>query len=94
LFFLSFLLIFYFSTYKRQGIKVRVSDKNTTAGSSHISERGLIERRTCDQEMNVNTMEGEINDVAGEEVVMKDMDYAKVKNKVIKSKTKVAGETA
>jgi predicted metal-dependent hydrolase len=44
--------------------------------------------------MEVNTMEeGEINDVAGEEVVMEDMDYAKVKNKVIKPKTRVAGET-
>jgi hypothetical protein len=30
--------------------------------------------------------EGEINDVDGEEVVMEDMDYAKVKNKVIKPK--------
>jgi hypothetical protein len=37
--------------------------------------------------------EGEINDVAGEEVVMEDMDYAKVKNNVIKPKKGVAGET-
>jgi hypothetical protein len=44
--------------------------------------------------MEVNTMEeGEINDIAGEEVVMEDMDYAKVKNKVIKSKKRVVGET-
>jgi hypothetical protein len=44
--------------------------------------------------MEVNTMEeGEINDIAGEEVVMQDMDYAKVKNKIIKLKKTVAGET-
>jgi hypothetical protein len=44
--------------------------------------------------MEVNTMEeGEINDVAEEEVVLEDMDYAKVKNKVIKPKKRVAGET-
>jgi hypothetical protein len=44
--------------------------------------------------MEVNKMEeGEINDVAGEEVVMEDMDYAKVKNKVIKPKKRIAGET-
>jgi hypothetical protein len=44
--------------------------------------------------MEVNTMEeGEINDVAGLEVVMEDMDYAKVKNKVIEQKKRVAGET-
>jgi hypothetical protein len=42
----------------------------------------------------VNTMEdGEINVVAGEEVVMKNMDYAKVKNKVIKPKKRIAGGT-
>jgi hypothetical protein len=36
------------------------------------------ERRTSGQERKVNTMnEGEINDIAGEEVVMKDMDYSK-----------------
>jgi hypothetical protein len=35
--------------------------------------------------MGVNNMEErEINDVAGEEVVMQDMDYAKVNNKVTK----------
>jgi hypothetical protein len=45
------------------------------------------ERRKSGQEMDVNTMEeGEINYVAGEEVVMEDMDYAKVKNKVYKTK--------
>jgi hypothetical protein len=37
--------------------------------------------------------EGEINYLAGEEVVMEDMDYAKVKNKVIKPKKRVAEET-
>jgi hypothetical protein len=37
--------------------------------------------------MEVNTMEeGEINDVAGEEVVKEVTDYAKVKNKVINPK--------
>jgi hypothetical protein len=43
--------------------------------------------------MEVNTMEErEINDVAEEEMVMESMDYAKVKNKVIKPKKRVAGE--
>jgi hypothetical protein len=43
--------------------------------------------------MYINTMEeGEISDVAGE-VVMEDIDYAKVKNKVITLKKKVPGET-
>jgi hypothetical protein len=43
--------------------------------------------------MEVNTMEkGEINDVIVEEVVMEDMDYTKIKNKVIKPKKRVAGE--
>jgi hypothetical protein len=37
--------------------------------------------------------EGEINEVAGKEVVTEDMDYAKVKDKVIKPKKRVAGET-
>jgi hypothetical protein len=60
------------------------------AGNPHISERGLSERRTSGQEMVVNTMEeGEISNVAGEE----DMDYAEVKNKVIKPKKMVVGET-
>jgi hypothetical protein len=45
------------------------------AGSPRNSERGLCERRTSDQEMEVNTMEeGEINDIVGEEDVMEDMD--------------------
>jgi hypothetical protein len=44
--------------------------------------------------MEVNTMEeGEINEVAGEEMVMEDTDYAKVKNKVFKPKKRVTGET-
>jgi hypothetical protein len=44
--------------------------------------------------MEVNTMEKiEINDVAGKKMVMEDMDYAKVKNKVIKPKKRDAGET-
>jgi hypothetical protein len=33
--------------------------------------------------------EGEIYDEVGEVVVMEDMDYAKVKNKVMKSKKRV-----
>jgi hypothetical protein len=44
--------------------------------------------------MEVNTMEeGEINDIVGEEVVMKDMDYATLKNKVMKPQKRVAGDT-
>jgi hypothetical protein len=57
------------------------------AGSPCTSERGLSER-TGGQEME----EREINDVGGKEVVLKDMDYAKLKNKVIKPKKRVAGE--
>jgi hypothetical protein len=68
---------------------VRLSGKNT-AGSPLISERGLSERKTSGQEMVGNiTDEGEIKDVAGEEVVMEDMDYENVKNKVSKPKKKV-----
>jgi hypothetical protein len=37
--------------------------------------------------------EGEINDEAWEEVVMEDMDYAELKNKFVKPKKWVAGET-
>jgi hypothetical protein len=37
--------------------------------------------------------EGKINDIAGEEMVMKDMDYAKVKNKAVKPEKRVFGET-
>jgi hypothetical protein len=37
--------------------------------------------------------EGEINDEAGEEVVMEDMDYAELKNKFVKPMKRVAGET-
>jgi hypothetical protein len=36
--------------------------------------------------------EGEINYVAGEEAVMGNMGYAKVKNKIIKPKKRFAGE--
>jgi hypothetical protein len=44
--------------------------------------------------MEVEAMEeGEINDEAGEEVVMEDMDYAELKNKFVKPKKTVAGET-
>jgi hypothetical protein len=37
--------------------------------------------------------EGEINDEAGKEVAMEDMDYAELKNKFVKPKKRVAGET-
>jgi hypothetical protein len=44
--------------------------------------------------MEVEAMEiGEINDEAGEEVVMKDMDDAELKNWFVKTKKRVAGET-
>jgi hypothetical protein len=44
--------------------------------------------------MEVEAMEeGEINDEAGEEVVLEDMDYAELKNKFVKPKKRVAGET-
>jgi hypothetical protein len=43
--------------------------------------------------MEVEEMEGEINDNAGEEVVMEDMVYAELKNKFVKTKKRVAGET-
>jgi hypothetical protein len=73
---------------------VRVSGKNITVGGSLPSERGLSERRTSGQEMEVNTMaEGEVNDKAGKEVVTEGMDYTKVKNKFIDPKKRVAGET-
>jgi hypothetical protein len=36
--------------------------------------------------------EGEINDEAGEEVVVEDMDYAELKNKFVKQKKRIAGE--
>jgi hypothetical protein len=46
------------------------------------------------QEMEIKAMEkGEINDEAGEEVVMEDMDYSELKNKIVKPKKSVAGET-
>jgi hypothetical protein len=44
--------------------------------------------------MEVEAMEGgEINDEAGEEMVMEDMDYAELKKKFVKPKKRVAGET-
>jgi hypothetical protein len=44
--------------------------------------------------MEVNAMEeGEIYDEAGKEVVMENMDYAMLKNKVMKSKKRVEEET-
>jgi hypothetical protein len=44
--------------------------------------------------MEVEAMEeGEINDEAGEEVVMEDMDYAELKNTFVKPNKGVAGET-
>jgi hypothetical protein len=73
---------------------MRVSGKNTTGGSPRTSECGLSERRTSGQEMQVNTMqEGEISDADGEEVVMEDMDCAKLKHNVIKPKKRFLGET-
>jgi hypothetical protein len=44
--------------------------------------------------MEVEAMEeGEINDEAGEEVMMEDMDYAELRNKFVKPKKRFAGET-
>jgi hypothetical protein len=43
--------------------------------------------------MDISTMEkGEINDIAGKEVVMEDRDYANVMNMITKPKKRVAGE--
>jgi hypothetical protein len=42
--------------------------------------------------MEVEGMEGEINDEVGEEV-MEDMDYAELKNTFVKPNKTVAGET-
>jgi hypothetical protein len=40
--------------------------------------------------MEVNTLdEGKIHDIVREEVLMEDMDYAKLKNKVIKPTTRL-----
>jgi hypothetical protein len=64
------------------------------AGSPRTSECGISEKRTSGQETEVNAMEdGEINDEAGEEEVLEDMGYAKLKNKVMISKKRVVGET-
>jgi hypothetical protein len=44
--------------------------------------------------MEVTEMEkGDISEEAGEEVVMEEMDCAKLKNKVMKSKKRLGGET-
>jgi hypothetical protein len=44
--------------------------------------------------MKVEAMEGRgINDEAGVKLVMEDMDYAELKNKLVKPKKRVAGET-
>jgi hypothetical protein len=57
-------------------------------------ELGLSKRRITGQKMEVNTMEEvEINNVIEEEVVMEDTDYAKLKNKVMKPKKRIAGES-
>lgn len=45
---------------------MQVLGKNTTAGSPHASDSGLSENRTRGQEMEVNAMEGEINNKAGD----------------------------
>jgi hypothetical protein len=46
------------------------------------------------QEMDVEaTEQEEINDKAEEEMVMEDVDYAKLKNKFVKPKKGAAGET-
>jgi hypothetical protein len=37
--------------------------------------------------------EGEINNEAGKEVVMADMNYRELKNKFVEPKNRVAGET-
>jgi hypothetical protein len=56
---------------------VRVSDKNTTAGSPCASDSGLSENRTSGQDMEVDTMqEEEINDEPSEEVEIEDKDYS------------------
>jgi hypothetical protein len=44
--------------------------------------------------MEVEAMEeGELFDESGDEVVMEDIDYAELKNKFMKPKKRVAGET-
>jgi hypothetical protein len=67
---------------------LRVSGKNTTARRPRNSECGLSERRTSGREVEVNTTYngGRRNVLAGEEVVVEDTDYAKIKNKFIKPK--------
>jgi hypothetical protein len=66
---------------------VRVSGKNTTAWNPSASDGGLSENGTSGQEMEVDAIEEEeINKNPAEEVEMKDKDYAKLKNKVVKSK--------
>jgi hypothetical protein len=73
---------------------VRVSDKNTTAESPRASDRGLSQIRRSGKEREVDAIEdGEIYDEAGGEVVMEDMDQAKLKNKVVKPKKRTARKT-
>lgn len=68
---------------------MRVSGK-TTVGSPRISERELkLEKKKRPRNWGIE--EGEISDVVGEEVMMEGIDYAKVKNKVNKSKKRVSG---
>jgi hypothetical protein len=72
---------------------VQVLGKSRTAGSPCTSERGLSKKRSG-IEMEVNSMEeGEMYDEAREEVVLGAMDYAMLKNKVMKSKKRVEGDT-
>jgi hypothetical protein len=88
---IEFYSIFYI---KVSSIKAMVSGKNTTPGRPRASNCGLSENRTSDKEMEVEAMEeGEINDEAGEEVVMEDMDYTELKNKFVKPKKRVAGKS-
>jgi hypothetical protein len=68
-------------------MKALVSGKNTMPGRPRASNRGLSKKSTSGQEMEVEAMEEvEINDKAGEEVVMEDMVYAELKNKFVKPK--------
>jgi hypothetical protein len=65
-----------------------VSGKNTIAGSPVLLSVKSV-KEGPGQEM----AEGEINEVAKEEVVIEDTEYAKVRNKVVEPKKSVAGET-
>jgi hypothetical protein len=64
------------------------------AGSQCASDCGLSENRMRGQEMDVEAMkQEEISDEAEEEVVMEDVDDAKLKNKFVKPKKRPLGET-